>query len=108
MPHPGGNAIVAAQSYIDNQQAPCAVRRILRAKATPIAGQRRPRRAKGVLPVIEQMAHIVTTDKAFDQVVAAIEARTPEKGFRVLGMHDVQAQLRDKGFEKEPLKIVEL
>lgn len=52
--------------------------------------------------------HTVTTRKSFDEAVAAIEARTAENGFRVLHTHDVAATLREKGFPREPLKIVEI
>lgn len=50
----------------------------------------------------------VTSDKAFDEAVSAIERRAGEKGFRVLHTHDVAATLAEKGFPREPLKIVEI
>jgi uncharacterized protein (DUF302 family) len=50
----------------------------------------------------------VTTDKPFEQVVKRIEELTAEKMFRVLHIHDVQATLAEKGFEREPLKIIEI
>jgi uncharacterized protein (DUF302 family) len=50
----------------------------------------------------------VTTDKAFDEAVSAIERKAAEKGFRVLHTHDVAATLAEKGFPREPLKIVEI
>ncbi len=50
----------------------------------------------------------VTTDKPFAQAVAAVEAKAAEKGFRVLHTHDVAATLQEKGFPREPLKIIEI
>ena len=49
-----------------------------------------------------------TSDKSFDQAVSAVEAKAAEKGFRVLHTHDVAATLAEKGFPREPLKIVEV
>ena len=50
----------------------------------------------------------VTTEKSFDQAVAAVEMKAAEKGFRVLHTHDVAATLAEKGFPRSPLKIVEI
>src|SRR6516164_588638 len=50
----------------------------------------------------------VETSKAFDRAVQAIEEKAAEKGFRVLHTHDVAATLAEKGFPREPLKIVEI
>ncbi len=50
----------------------------------------------------------VTTDKSFAEAVAAVEAQTPACGFRVLYTHDYQATLAEKGFIREPLKIIEV
>lgn len=50
----------------------------------------------------------VTTDKSFDEAVTAIEKKAAEKGFRVLYVHDVAATLAEKGFPRDPLKIVEI
>lgn len=52
--------------------------------------------------------YTVSTEKAFDQVVSEIQAKTPEKGMSVLYIHDVTATLKGKGFEREPLKIIEI
>ncbi len=49
-----------------------------------------------------------TTDKPFDDAVAAIESKAAENAFRVLHTHDVAATLAEKGFPREPLKIVEI
>ena len=50
----------------------------------------------------------VTTEKSFDEAVAAIESKAAEKGFRVLHTHDVAATLAAKGFPRDPMKIVEV
>ena len=50
----------------------------------------------------------VSTEKSFDEAVAAVERKTAEKGFRVLHTHDVAATLAEKGFPREPLKIIEI
>ena len=52
--------------------------------------------------------HTVTTEKSFDEAVTAIEKKTGEKGFRVLHTHDVAATLAEKGFKRQPLKIIEI
>ncbi len=54
------------------------------------------------------LAYILTSDKPFDTVVANIEKATAEHMFRVLHVHDVQATLAEKGFERGPLKIIEV
>lgn len=50
----------------------------------------------------------VRTEKTFDEAVAAVEQKAAEKGFRVLHTHDVAATLAEKGFPREPLKIIEI
>ncbi|MFH2049074.1 MAG: DUF302 domain-containing protein [bacterium] len=48
------------------------------------------------------------TDKSFDEVVTNIENQTAEHKFRVLAVHNVQETLAGKGFERGPLKIIEI
>jgi len=50
----------------------------------------------------------VTTDKSFQDAVIAIEQKAAEKGFRVLHTHDVAATLAEKGYPRDPLKIIEI
>ncbi|MBI2757781.1 MAG: DUF302 domain-containing protein [Chloroflexi bacterium] len=57
---------------------------------------------------MEKFDYTVETTKSVDEAIAAIEAKAQEKGFRVLHVHDVQATLAAKGFEIEPMKIVEV
>ncbi|MHB8928443.1 MAG: DUF302 domain-containing protein [Bacillota bacterium] len=68
----------------------------------------RGEKESSALQAVPEMSYTVTAGKAFDQAVQAVEAKTAEKGFRVLHVHDVQATLKEKGFEREPLKIVEV
>lgn len=52
--------------------------------------------------------YTVITSKDFDEAVVAVETKAQEKGFKVLYTHDVQANLKNKGFEIEPFKTVEI
>lgn len=52
--------------------------------------------------------YTVETSKSFEVAVQAIEQKTAEKGFRVLHTHDVSATLAEKGFPRDPLKIIEI
>ena len=51
--------------------------------------------------------HTLTTVKKFDSAVKSIEEEIAKAGMRVLYVHDVQKTLAEKGFEREPFKIVE-
>lgn len=55
-----------------------------------------------------EMHYTVKSTKAFDDAVKAVEERCVANGFRVQHIHDVQATLRSKGLEMEPLKIIEV
>ena len=57
---------------------------------------------------MEKFDYTVETTKNVDETVAAIEATAQEKGFRVLYIHNVQATLAAKGFDIEPMKIIEI
>lgn len=57
---------------------------------------------------MEQMGYTIETTKSHDEVVAQFEKLVPEHEFRVLHIHDVQATLAEKGFERDPLKIIEV
>ncbi|MBD3257773.1 DUF302 domain-containing protein [candidate division GN15 bacterium] len=58
--------------------------------------------------LIDMMKYRIESEKSFDEVVANIETQTAEHKFRVLAIHDVQATLAEKGFERGPLKIIEV
>jgi uncharacterized protein (DUF302 family) len=55
-----------------------------------------------------ELGYTCVTDKNFDDAVSKIEEITAAKGFRVLHIHDVQATLAEKGFQRGPFKIVEI
>ncbi len=55
-----------------------------------------------------ELGYTQKTTKSFDEAVAKIEELTASKQFRVLHIHDVQQTLKDKGFEREPYKIIEI
>lgn len=52
--------------------------------------------------------YTVASSKSFDDAVGAIEQKAAEKGFRVLHTHDFARTLAEKGFVREPLKLVEI
>ncbi len=51
--------------------------------------------------------YTTTTTKTFDEAVLSVQDEIAKAGMRVLYIHDVQATLAEKGFERESLKIVE-
>ncbi len=57
---------------------------------------------------MKQFQYTISSPKPFEAVVSAVERKTAEKGFRVLHTHDVAGTLAEKGFAREPLKIVEI
>src|SRR3989339_95914 len=52
--------------------------------------------------------YTVTTEKSRDEAVKTVEQETKNAGFRVLYIHDVTATLKERGFEIEPFKIIEV
>lgn len=57
--------------------------------------------------MFDKFAYRLESEKPFDEVVATLESRIAEHKFRVLAVHDVQKTLAEKGFEREPIKIIE-
>ncbi len=57
---------------------------------------------------MREILYTVTTKKNFEAAVGAVEQKSAEHGFRVLHVHDVAATLAEKGFAREPMKIVEV
>ncbi len=55
-----------------------------------------------------ELGYIKETSKSFDEVVENLETKSPENQFRVLAVHNVQETLSEKGFERGPLKIIEI
>jgi uncharacterized protein (DUF302 family) len=52
--------------------------------------------------------YTVESSRTVDEAAAEVERLTAENGYRVLATHDVAATLASKGFEREPMKIVEI
>jgi len=51
--------------------------------------------------------YTIITDKTFDNAVQCVQDEIVKAGMRVLYIHDVQKTLGERGFEREPFKIVE-
>jgi len=54
------------------------------------------------------MDYTVSTPKTYDEAVQAVQDAAAANGFRVQMVHDVRATLAEKGFEREPLAIIEM
>lgn len=52
--------------------------------------------------------YTVTTTKTFDEAVAAVQEEVVKQGMRVLHVHDMQQLLADKGFHRDPMKLIEV
>ena len=52
--------------------------------------------------------YTATTEISFDEAVTSVEKETKNAGFRVLHIHDVTATLKEKNFEIDPFKIIEI
>jgi len=57
---------------------------------------------------VESIAYTMKSDKPFADVCAALEEISPQNNFRVLAIHDVQQTLKEKGFDRQPLRIIEV
>lgn len=57
---------------------------------------------------MKNLQYTVATQKRFDAAVTAVQQKAAEKGFRVLHTHDFAGTLAEKGFPREPLKVVEI
>ncbi len=55
-----------------------------------------------------QLDYTVATNKSYEEAIEAVKAAAAENSFRVQFVHDVQSTLAEKGFEREPLSIVEV
>ncbi|MBI4261984.1 DUF302 domain-containing protein [Candidatus Uhrbacteria bacterium] len=51
--------------------------------------------------------YTITTVKTFDEAVQCVQNEIVKAGMRVLHVHDVQKTLGEKGFQREPFKIIE-
>ena len=57
---------------------------------------------------VDNLIYTVETRKGFEEAVRAVEETSAAKGFRVLHTHDVSGTLAEKGFPRDPVKIVEI
>jgi uncharacterized protein (DUF302 family) len=51
--------------------------------------------------------YTTTTAKTFSEAVISVQDEIAKAGMRVLHVHDVQETLAEKGFTREPFKIIE-
>ncbi|OGI57479.1 hypothetical protein A3B85_00575 [Candidatus Nomurabacteria bacterium RIFCSPHIGHO2_02_FULL_37_13] len=51
--------------------------------------------------------YTIITIKSFNEAVQSVQNEIVKTGMRVLYIHDVQKTLGEKGFEREPFKIIE-
>lgn len=56
----------------------------------------------------KELAYRLTSTKSFDEVVENIQNNSADNMFRVLHVHDVKQTLSEKGFDRAPLKIIEV
>ncbi|MFQ5875369.1 MAG: DUF302 domain-containing protein [Dehalococcoidia bacterium] len=52
--------------------------------------------------------YTVETEKDVETATASIQQKAGEKGFTVMGVHDLQAIFGRKGFQHEPVRVVEM
>ena len=57
---------------------------------------------------MKNFRYTVQTSKSVPEAVESVERATASRGFRVLHIHDVAQTLAEKGFQREPLQIVEI
>lgn len=55
-----------------------------------------------------RLSYTVESNRKFDEIVADVEKKISENGFKVLYVHDVQKTMQDKGFSFPEYKIIEL
>ena len=53
-------------------------------------------------------AYTVETIKDVKAATASVQEKAEEKGFTVLGVHDLQAIFGRKGFQHDPVRVVEM
>ena len=57
---------------------------------------------------IEDFVYIVETEKSFDEAVISVLKTVESQGWTIFGIYDIKERLAAKGFEQEPLKIIEI
>ena len=56
----------------------------------------------------DMLALRLKSELPIEKVIENIQEKAAENSFRVLAVHDVKETLAEKGFEREPLSIVEI
>ena len=57
---------------------------------------------------IEDFAYILETEKSFDEAVVSVLKAVEQKNWTIFQIYDVKERLAAKGFEQNPLKIIEI
>jgi uncharacterized protein (DUF302 family) len=57
---------------------------------------------------VAALAYTVTTQASVEEAVERVQEATARHGFRVLGVHAVDTLLAEKGFPREPYRIIEV
>jgi uncharacterized protein (DUF302 family) len=57
---------------------------------------------------IADFAYVVETKKTFDEAVVAVLKSVEQKGWTLFHVYDVKERLAAKGFQQQPLKIIEI
>ena len=63
---------------------------------------------KSMISDIEDFAYVVKTEKSFDEAVVSVLKVVEQKGWALFQIYDMKERLAAKGFEQEPLKIIEI
>lgn len=57
---------------------------------------------------MSNLAYRLESTRTFGEVTEGLKTKSQENMFRVLAVHDVQETLKEKGFERGPLEIIEV
>lgn len=57
---------------------------------------------------VSDFAHVVETNKSFDEAVVSVLKAVEQKGWALFQIYDIKERLAAKGFEQKPLKIIEI
>lgn len=55
-----------------------------------------------------ELDYTVPTAKSYEDAIQAVLAAVESRGFRVQFVHDVAATLAEKGFDRDPVTIIEM
>jgi len=64
-------------------------------------------RKRFITKKIMEFNYKVSVKKDFEETVEVLQKEIAEAGMRVLHVHDIQKALEEKGFQREPFKIIE-